>query len=128
MTITRYDHTTRERDMDTVSTMVEDATGVYVTYDDHLAAIAAKDAANARLRGEVARWIPCAERMPDPDVYVLIYLPRIDNCESRYFSGNGVDHHGGYWGDASDYDRPRAAVSHWQPLPPAPRCDGETGT
>ncbi len=92
--------------------------GAYVTYDDYAATIAAKDAEIARLRGEVPRWIPCAERLPDLEQIVAGWSAKHGLKELQWF--------GEHWSHWPTNDFIPSAFTHWQPLPPAPRCDGET--
>ena len=98
-----------------------------ITLGDHLdAAAAALEAAD-----KAQRWIPVSERLPDDVGYYLVYyhewsngdfLPKYDDYRIRVmrFMNNGK------WCMPVCTDKRCEAdtnreVTHWQPLPPAPK-------
>lgn len=127
--ITRYDHTTRERDMERVSTMVEDATGVYVTYDDHMAALA---------EAKGSGWVACSERMPpvcrsthmgnDASAEVVTVGP-CGMCGMVYVEY--VSNEGGLSGEwyvvdpdgSMDRTGEKYTPTHWLAVPPLPAAE-----
>lgn len=70
------------------------------------------------LEAKAPRWIPVTEKIP-PDQEEVLVLTR---------SKNGVRNvDKGYWAIAHFIHRGRAVVTHWMPLPEAPK-GGNDGT
>lgn len=66
----------------------------------------------------VQKWIPVAERLPNPFVSVLAYLPNHAPCPTVhecYISGDGI------WCSAVVYGVENDDVTHWMPLPEPPK-------
>ena len=74
------------------------------------------------LAGMAARWIPCAERLPKAGVLVVA---RDAHGEMRVLSKiweNAVCPKLGYLGKLHDFtDHKLYGITHWTPLPEAPR-------
>lgn len=63
----------------------------------------------------MSAWIKCSDRLPAPDVEVLIFYTDVREEGGGFYLLGKVRHHGrlqphGYNGDFSDN------VTHWQPL------------
>lgn len=65
------------------------------------------------------RWIPCSERMPEPDTYVLAVLRDGEMCTVRLYDD-------GCWIGCRGF-APSEAVTHWMPLPDPPKGDAING-
>jgi hypothetical protein len=65
---------------------------------------------------EAQRWIPVSERLPEEYTPVLIAISGVDQPVIAQV-------HRGYWMDvgACGYDFEQDDVTHWQPLPSAPK-------
>lgn len=66
----------------------------------------------------VQQWIPVTERLPNPFVSVLAYLPNHAPCPTVhecYISGDGI------WCSAAVYGVENDDVTHWMPLPEPPK-------
>lgn len=96
-----------------------------ITLGDHLdAAAAALEAADKR--EEAQRWIPCAERLPDVSEYrngdkfksmdSNELVPFLVCCEDTEIPFRAF-YDGKNWGDGWG----KQNVTHWQPLPLAPK-------
>ncbi|HYF57342.1 MAG TPA: DUF551 domain-containing protein, partial [Burkholderiaceae bacterium] len=70
--------------------------------------------ARAAVEADRARqWISCAERMPEPEVEVLVYgTGTIGTQIGQWFRGRWDDHG---WNVEDD-----GTVTHWMPLPAPP--------
>jgi hypothetical protein len=67
----------------------------------------------------VQRWIPVAERLPEPFVSVLVQMPR----EKPFLTvREGYITKAGIWYSAL-YGRKPDEVTHWMPLPEPPKED-----
>lgn len=72
-----------------------------------------------------AGWIPVSERMPEPEIPVLIMLNgvfRIGEIRCEYPSRDETYKPFFYWDDPYDDGQPWEVfdVTHWMPLPAAP--------
>ena len=63
-------------------------------------------------------WISVKERLPEPLVYVLVYIP----CDTPYTIREGFLTPTGMW-NASHYDRGHGEITHWMPFPVPPQED-----
>ena len=114
------------------------AHGAYTGWEG-MAALERQLAAALRRLAEVEaanRWIPCSERMPDPNVWVLawLYLPLNPPASSWvlaqlcYCREDEPESYGDmrmtvncWWANRRYYTAEH--VTHWRPLPPAPTTD-----
>jgi hypothetical protein len=83
------------------------------------AIIAAQEAKIEQLRAE-RRWIPVSERLPEPQIRVLLSRPpehRQDTVRIMRLIGGGYEQ---YWVDSNGLTSPLHAYSHWMPLPCTP--------
>jgi hypothetical protein len=66
-----------------------------------------------------ADWIPCAERLPEMNVDVLVFLPGSDDMmvswRAPVYGGSGI-----WLWNFEDDDLEPSYVSHWMPLPERP--------
>lgn len=68
-------------------------------------------------------WIPCSDRLPEPETDVLVYYPRwYDNM----YSGSGIVvaqlmHDGLAWDICGEFNPGLHAITHWMPLPERPK-------
>ena len=60
-------------------------------------------------------WIPTRARLPEPGVFVLIWVA---GRRCRFAAW-----HGQRWGNVAGIDHAPAEVSHWLPLPAGPEDD-----
>ena len=71
---------------------------------------------NAPTVDAVPRWIPCEERLPEPNVAVLGYAPKFDNIYAVYY-----DSVCGWMTWSPVYDNPfpsfQGEIVAWMPLP-----------
>lgn len=72
-------------------------------------------------------WISCAERLPEANQIVLIYMPayaEIDEDGEPYYSGgpiHTVQYYGGSYSYAGgEYGYHQRDITHWMPLPNPP--------
>ena len=72
---------------------------------------------NAKLRARVQEWISVDDRLPEPYVSVLVYMPGEKPCPTvrRGFISND-----GIWQSAM-FRREPGEVTHWQPMPQPPK-------
>ena len=66
----------------------------------------------------VQKWIPVSERLPEDNQDVLAYMQ--NSIESRIFPAN---YHKGWWEDCI-WNTRVLSVTHWMPLPEAPKGEG----
>ena len=101
-----------------------------ITLGDDLAEAADRIEAQAKeiekLRGQVPRWIPVEERLPENGVPVLINY--IGSNDGKYHpDGTAVwTDHGCFWweGSLEDCDTEVAVpITHWMPLPEPPEVE-----
>lgn len=84
--------------------------------------------AAAALISQLPRWIPVAERLPDVDCTVWVYIPYIRQCEATRreceSSLRGRAHFDGkdywFWADDVGSEMMDAMPTHWMPLPTPP--------
>lgn len=70
-------------------------------------------------------WIACAERMPDCDVLVLVYVPRAAPAPIAVGEWALIgDTAGWILNDGEDYPADED-VTHWMPLPAVPLTEGK---
>jgi len=67
---------------------------------------------------EERRWVPVGERLPEKYQSVIVALTpdsrgRVEICEAVHWKGNDFET------DKGNYE-----CSHWMPLPPGPKKDG----
>lgn len=58
-------------------------------------------------------WVPCTERLPEPDVYVLAILRDGEMCVVKLYDDGG-------WIGCRGF-APSEAVTYWMPLPEPPK-------
>jgi hypothetical protein len=71
------------------------------------------------LRERSAKWIPVSERLPDPDVQVLVWHRRDSNAFEFIgldFTSSYGDPENGCWFHTERGDK----ITHWMPLPSPP--------
>ena len=71
---------------------------------------------NAKLRARVQEWISVDDRLPEPYVSVLVYMPGEKPCPTvreGFISNDGI------WQSAM-FRREPGEVTHWKPMPLAP--------
>ena len=72
---------------------------------------------NAKLRARVPKWISVDDRLPEPFVSVLVYMPGEEpfpTVHEGFISNNGI------WQSAM-FRREPGEVTHWQPMPQPPK-------
>lgn len=67
-----------------------------------------------------SEWISVKDRLPEPLVYVLVYIPD----DVPYTIREGFLSPSGMW-HASLYDRGHSEITHWMPLPKPPKEDDD---
>ena len=71
----------------------------------------------------VNRWIPCSERMPEENVYVIAWAKR--KHHSRAIMAILIN---GIWkigaNDISDGFHVQGEITHWMPMPEPPEVNG----
>lgn len=82
-------------------------------------------AINTLIRSLEPQWIPCAEKLPGEDKYVLVCLGG-DSPEDQSYCRMAVGwRENGYWNCWDDKADPRMNVIAWMPLP-KPYKGGDT--
>ena len=65
----------------------------------------------------VQEWIPVNDRLPEPFVSVLVYMPGEEPCPTVH---EGFISNDGIWQSAM-FRREPGEVTHWQPMPQPPK-------
>lgn len=68
-------------------------------------------------------WIPCSEKLPEPEIDVLVYYPRWYN---DMFSQSGIVvsqlmSDGLTWDICGEFNPGLHSITHWMPLPEKPK-------
>ncbi len=112
--------------------------GKFIGYQGDSVILLKLDAAIASLRRLKAReWVPVGDRLPEIDEIVMVVYPSDFNGEPVYTWGARLDDDDGWlWGCSNSRTGIRLGhtvsfndieadddyrVTHWQPLPPAPK-------
>lgn len=82
---------------------------------ESIAALEAAEARIAELEAQVPKWVPVTERLPEDGVLVVAGDFESSGCQwvTHYESGVGMF--------LCEYPQPRWPVTHWMPLPAAPK-------
>ena len=106
----------RENEWETPITLGDDLAEAADRIANQSARIAALQQEIEKLRGQLPRWIPVAERLPeDPVKKVLVFVPHTHGNivdSGRYLGSDGWVLEGWYL--------TQTAVTHWMPLPEPP--------
>jgi len=65
----------------------------------------------------VSAWIACSERLPEPDEWVLVFVPSYGKYGDPPVAVGTYSEP--FWYSDDEYLM-HSAVTHWQPLPEAP--------
>lgn len=69
----------------------------------------------------VQEWIPVTERLPTSNTWVMVYRRSVGNM-GGYTSIEYITFlHGGTTAWSNDFETWKSVVSHWMPLPSAPK-------
>jgi len=66
------------------------------------------------------KWIPCSERMPEPEVEVLVVRRSSPDFAASLYLSAYYPSRGYYVWRSAEIDFEADEVSHWMPLPPLP--------
>ena len=99
-----------------------------ITLGDDLAEAADRIEARAKeiekLRGQVPRWVPVTERLPEYGVRVLATdMYEEDNCTGIWTREEYKDDADGCWYDEHGWWHALDEVTHWMPLPGRPEVE-----
>ena len=77
-----------------------------------------------KLRGQLPRWIPVEERLPEYGVRVLATdMYEEDDCTGIWTREEDKDDAGGCWYDEHGWWHAFDEVTHWMPLPEPPEVE-----
>ena len=110
--------------MDPLGGLEKDLFAAADRLENQNAHIAALQQEIEKLRGQVPRWIPVEERLPEYGVRVLATdMYEEDDCTGIWTREEDKDDADGCWHDEHDWWHALDEVTHWMPLPEPPEVE-----